>query len=82
MKKSTIILAVIEATVLLIMKMMDWKESKTQKPAAAKARQAGGHRVVNPSPQDYTDRPPTGDPDATNILAGSSASDEEIHKKE
>ena len=80
MKKSTIIMAVIEATVLLIMKLMDWKETKTQKPAAAKARQAAGHRVVNPAPQDYNERPPTGDPDAANILAGESAPDEEVHK--
>ena len=80
--KLTIIIAVLEATVLLVMKLMDWKESKTQKPASGKARRAAGHRVVNPAPQDYNDGSPGGDQRAIDILAGSSATDEKIHKEE
>jgi len=80
--KLTIIIAVLEAVVLLTMKLMDWKESKDQKPASGKARRAGGHRVVNPAPQDYNDRPPEGDDSAVNILAGSGAADEDVHKAE
>jgi hypothetical protein len=82
MKKATIIIAVLEAMVLLVMKLMDWKESKSQKPAAGKARKVGGRRVVNPSPQSYNARPPEGDSSAINFLAGSSATDEKIHEED
>jgi len=80
--KLTIIIAVLEAVVLLTMKLMDWKESKDQKPAAGKAQRAGGHRVVNPAPPGYNDRPPEGDSSAIDILAGSSAADEKVHEEE
>lgn len=79
--KATIIIAVLEALVLLTMKLMDWKESKSQKPAAGKARKAGKHRVVQPGSREYDERSTRGDLDATYLLAGSSAPDEEIHEK-
>jgi hypothetical protein len=82
MKKSTIIIAVIEATVLLVMKLMDWKESKAQKPTAGKAHRVRGRRVVNPCPAEYDGRPPEGESSAINILAGSSAADEKIHEED
>ena len=82
MKKATIIIAVLEAIVLLVLKLVDWKEAKDQKPASAKARRAGGHRVVNPAPEEYNGNPPEGDDSAINILAGSSTSDKNIHEKE
>ena len=82
MKKATIIIAVIEAVVLLAMKLMDWKESKTQKPAAGKAQRAAGHRVVKPAPPAYDGESPEGDSSAINILASGSAADEKIHEKE
>jgi len=80
--KLTIIIAVMEALGLLTMKLMDWRESKDQKPAAGKAHRAGGRRVVNPSPPEYNDRSPEGERSAINILAGSSAADEEIYEEE
>jgi hypothetical protein len=80
-KKTTIIIAVLEAAVLLVMKLMDWKESKTQKPAAGKARQAAGHRVVKPSPREYDGEPPEGDSSAINFLASGGPADEKIHKE-
>jgi len=81
-KKTTIIIAVLEAVVLLVMKLMDWKESNNQKPAAGKARRAGGRRVVNPAPQDYNGESPRGDQRAIDILAGSSATDEKVHEED
>lgn len=71
----------LEAAVLLTMKLMDWQETKSQKPAAAKARKANGRRVVNPSPQDYNNEPPEGDSSAVNILAGRDAPDEVVHEE-
>ena len=82
MKRTTIILAVIEAAVLLVMKACDWKESRTQKPASSKVRQAGGRRVVNPSPPAYDGESPEGEISAINILASSSTADEKIHEEE
>jgi len=80
--KVTIIIAVLEAVVLLVMKLMDWKESNNQKPASGKARRAGGRRVVNPSPPDYNNEPHEGDQNAAYFPAGSSAADEEIHEED
>jgi len=80
--KLTIIVAVMEAVVLLTMKLMDWKEAKTEKPAASKARTVKGRRVVKLSPQEYHGEPPTGENSAVNLLAGSSASDKNVHKEE
>lgn len=80
--KVTIILAVLEAAVLLVMKAIDWKESKTYKPAAGNARRAAGRRVVKPGSPDYNDRPPEGDKNAAYLPASSSTTDEEIHEKE
>ncbi len=81
-KKVTIIIAVLEAVVLLVMKLMDWKESKTQRPAAGKAHRASGRRVVNPSSPAYDEEHPRGDQNAAYLPAGSSATDEKIHEKE
>lgn len=81
-KKLTIIIAVLEAVVLLTMKLMDWKESKSQKPAASKARRAGGKRVVNPSSPEYDGELSRGDQNAAYLPAGSGATDEKIHEKE
>lgn len=77
--KLTVFIAVLEAVVLLVMKTMDWKETKARKPAAGKAYKAGGRRVVNPSSPEYNSGSPEGESDAIDILAGSSATDEEIH---
>lgn len=79
--KLTIIIAVLEATVLLVMKLMDWKESKTHKPAAGRARRAGGHRVVNTDRQEYDGRPSRGDTNAAYLPASSGSADEKIHEK-
>jgi len=80
--KLTIIIAVLEAIVLLTMKLMDWKEAVNEKPASGKAKTVAGHRVVNPAPEEYNGNPPEGDDSAINILAGSSTSDKNIHEKE
>jgi len=80
-KKLTIIIAVLEATVLLTMKLMDWKESKSEKPAAGKAPRAAGHRVVNPAAKEYYGEEPQGEKNAAYLPAGSSAPDEKVHKK-
>ena len=79
--KLTIMIAVLEAAVLLTMKLMDWKETKSQKPAAGKAHRAGGRRVVTPAPQDYNDRPPEGERSAVNILASGQTADEKIYEE-
>jgi len=81
--KLTIILAVLEATVLLVMKACDWKESKNQRPTAGKVKKAGGHRVVNPCPPEYDEDFTPGDVhDAAYLPAGGSAADEKIHPED
>lgn len=80
--KLTIIIAILEALSLITMRLVDWKESKDEKPAAGKARTAKGHRVVNPSTPEYTGGSPEGEKRAINILASGNAADEKIHEKE
>lgn len=80
--KVTIIIAVLEAVVLLVMKLCDWKESKVQKPMASKARTAAGKRVVNPAPPEYDDQPSQGDRSAAYFPTSSGPADEEIHKED
>ena len=81
--KLTIILAVIEATVLLVMKACDWKDSKNQRPTAGKLQRAAGHRVVNPCPSEYDEELTPGDPkNAAYLPASGSTADEKIHEKD
>ena len=80
--KATIIVAVLEAAVLLTMKLMDWKEAKAHKPAASKARRAGKHRVVNPDRPEYDDQPSRGDRSAAYLPASSGPADQKIHKED
>jgi len=80
--KLTIITAVLEAIVLLTMKLMDWKEGGSKKPAASKASAVRGHRVVNLATSEYIDGSPKGESSAAYVLAGSGPADEKIHKKE
>ena len=79
--KLTIIIAVLEAVSLLTMRLVDWRESKMEKPTAGKARTARGHRVVNPSSPEYTGESPEGENRAINFLASGDAADEEIYKE-
>ena len=81
--KLTLIIAVLEAVVLLTMKLMDWKEAKNEKPAAGKVRRANGHRVVNPSPREYDREPSQGEREhAAYLPASISAADETVHEEE
>jgi len=80
-KKITIILALIEAAAVLVMKAMSYVQNK-RSSRASKAYSVHGKRVVRPSPPRYHSQSPEGEPSAINILAGSSAADEEIHKEE
>ena len=80
--KVTIIIAVLEAIVLLTIKLCDWKESKAQKPMSGKARRAAGRRVVNPAQPEYDTESPRGDNNAAYLSAGGSAADKTIHEEE
>jgi len=81
--KLTIILAVLEAAVLLVMKACDWKESKNQRPTAGKARSAKGHRVVNPGQAEYDEGLTPGDKtNAAYLPASGSTADEKIHPED
>lgn len=78
----TILIAVLEAAVLLVMKFVDWRETKTQKPAAGKAATVAGHRVVKPDQPEYYEGFTRGDKNAAYLPAGIGAADEEIHEKD
>ena len=78
----TIIIAVLEATVLLVMKLVDWRESKTKKPIASKVRTVKGHQVVNLDPGEYDGDKPQGETNAAYLPASGSSADEKIHEKE
>ena len=80
-KKITIILALIEATAVLVMKAMSYVQNK-KSSRASRASAIRGKRVVQPSPARYHGQSPEGERSAINILAGSSAADEEIHEEE
>lgn len=80
--KLTIVIAVLEAVVLLVMKLCDWKESKKQKPTAGKARTVDGHRVVNPAPTEYDDEPSRGEINAAYLPASGSSADKTLHQKD
>ena len=80
-KKLTLTVAILEALVLLVMKVSQRHQNKQNKPVAGEARKAAGRRVVNPSPPRYDDDLPPGDKNAAYLPASGSAADEKIHEK-
>lgn len=81
-KRLTLVIALVEATVLLVMKYASWYQGKQQKPAASKAYRAAGHRVVKPSPPAYNDALPQGETDAAYLPTSSGPADKKIHKED
>ena len=79
-KKVTLVIAVLEAAVLLVMKASQWQQNKRNKPNAAKAHSVGGKRVVQPSSPRYDERS-RGDKNAAYFPASGGAADEKIHEK-
>ena len=79
-KKITIILALIEATAVLVMKAMSYVQNK-KSSRASKAYAVHGKRVVQPSPARYHGQSPDGENDAAYLPAGSSAADEKVHEE-
>jgi hypothetical protein len=80
MRKSTIIISVLEAIVILVIKLIDWKESRQHKPAAGRVRSIKGKPVVRSEESEYYKTTPDGDENAADLLAGPSAADEKIQK--
>jgi hypothetical protein len=77
-----LLIAVLEATVLLVMRFASWHESKRHVSRGNRAREVAGHRVVKPAPKEYNTDDPEGETNhAAYLSAGSSAVDEDVHEK-
>jgi len=77
--KTTLIIAVLEALVLLTIKLSDWAEARKNKPRAATVRRANKHRVVQPGSAEYDGESPEETTNAAYLPASGSTTDEKIY---